>query len=325
MPEFIGPNRPPNPVIPAHRLAKTPIRPRELEFEGCLPYNQRTMSDAIQPKVAKWPFFAGDVLLLGVAVLVFNRAATPMGFGEMAVVVAPVALGAVLSILPFLLDNKGLVRLTEAADLATVMSQFSKIEQVAEEIRGATGQWQGVNGEAARAAAAAKGVTDKMAEEARAFGEFMQRANDSEKATLRLEVEKMRRAEGESLHVLVRILDHVFALHQAGLRSGQASLVEQLSHFQNACCEAARWLGLAPFIANAGEKFDAQRHQLAEGSGAPPPDAVVGQTLATGYTFQGRLLRPALVKVRANTALEAAPSLPPAAPAAQSAPTPAPN
>ena len=229
------------------------------------------MSDTNQLKLAKWPFFAGDILLLGAAVVVINRSGAPMGLGELALIVGAVALGAVLSITPFLMEYKALVRLSEAADLADVMSQFGNIEQVAEEIRGATAQWQGVNGEAARAAAAAKGVVDKMAEEARAFGEFMQRANDNEKATLRLEVEKLRRAEGESLHVLVRILDHVFALHQAGVRSGQAPLIEQLSHFQNACCDATRRLGLAPFAPREDEKFDPQRHQLAEEGATAPP------------------------------------------------------
>ena len=57
---------------------------------------------------------------------------------------------------------------------------------------------------------------------------------------VRLEVEKLRRAEGEWLQVLVRVLDHVYALHLGALRSGQPNLIEQLSNFQNACRDAAR-------------------------------------------------------------------------------------
>jgi len=263
----------------------------------------------MQPKLAKWPFFAGDILLLGAAVLLVDRGASPMGLGEMALMAACVAGGAVLSIIPYLLEYRALAKLAEAANLATVVSQLSRIEEVSEQIRGATAQWQGVNGEAAKAAAAAKAVVDKMAEEARSFAEFMQRANDNEKATLKLEVEKLRRGEGEWLHVLVRTLDHVFALHQAGLRSGQPTLIDQLSHFQMACCDAARRVGLSPFVAKEDEPFDGQRHQVAEGNGVPPADAVIGQTLATGYTFQGRLLRPALVKLRGNGADPALPAV----------------
>ena len=47
--------------------------------------------------------------------------------------------------------------------------------------------------------------------------EFLAKANDSEKGFLRLEVDKLKRAEGEWLQTLVRILDHVNALHQGAL------------------------------------------------------------------------------------------------------------
>jgi hypothetical protein len=57
-------------------------------------------------------------------------------------------------------------------------------------------------------------------------------------------------------------------------------------------------VGLAPFAAGPAETFDAQRHQVADGNSEPPADAVVAETLATGYTFQGRLLRPALVRLQ---------------------------
>jgi molecular chaperone GrpE (heat shock protein) len=134
----------------------------------------------------------------------------------------------------------------------------------------------------------------------------MKRANDSERATLRLEVEKLRRVEGEWLQVLVRMLDHVYALHQGASRSGQPKLAEQVGSFQMACRDSARRVGLAPFTANEGEPFDAQRHQLVEEGATAPADAVVAETIATGYTFQGRLVRPALVRLRDGEAAVAA-------------------
>jgi molecular chaperone GrpE (heat shock protein) len=138
-----------------------------------------------------------------------------------------------------------------------------------------------------------------MAAEVREFTEFMQKANDGEKATLRLEVEKLRRAEGDWLQVLVHLLDHVHALHTGATRSGQPRLIEQLTNFQNACRDTARRVGLVPFAAAAGEAFDAKRHQLVNGEEMPANGAVIGETLATGFTFQGRLVRPALVRVGA--------------------------
>ena len=43
-----------------------------------------------------------------------------------------------------------------------------------------------------------------------------------------------------------------------------------------------------------------------EGDGKAPADAVIGETVATGYTFQGRLIRPALVRLRQSPAEVAA-------------------
>ena len=127
-----------------------------------------------------------------------------------------------------------------------------------------------------------------MTTEIREFNEFQVKLNDTEKGALRLEVEKLRRAEGEWLQVVARILDHIFALHNAAARSGQPELAEQIGQFQNACRDAARRVGLAPFNAAPDEKFDAQKHR-AHGVENPPAEAVVAETLAPGMTFQGRL------------------------------------
>lgn len=229
-----------------------------------------------------------------------------MSEGRMVLAVFCVAAGALMGVIPFLLEYRALVRLAEADGLATVVSEVRQLEELAGYIRNATAQWQTVQEQADKTAGAAKGIVERMAAEVQAFSEFMQRVNDSEKATLRLEVEKLRRGEGEWLQILVRMLDHVYALYVAALRFGQPNLIEQLTHFQNACRDAARRVGLVPFLADIDKPFDAQVHQLPDGNGKPPDGAVVSQTLATGYTFQGRLLRPALVRLRGEEASETA-------------------
>ena len=100
------------------------------------------------------------------------------------------------------------------------------------------------------------------------------------------------------MHVLVRMLDHVYALHVGAMRSGQPNLIAQLDQFQHACRDAARRIGLTPFAANPADLFDAERHQLLDTKQAPPAGAKIAETVATGYTFQGRLLRPALVRLQ---------------------------
>ncbi len=256
------------------------------------------MRDPTDATISKWPFFVGDVLLFGAAVFVYAQSKLPMGLWEMCFAGLCLAAGAVLGIAPFVLEYRATVKLAEAGALATVVAQIQNLEAIAAQIRSATGHWQEVQEQAGKTSLAAKEIAERMRAEVEAFTQFMQRMNESEKATLRLEVEKLRRAEVEWLQVVVRMLDHVYALHQGAVRSGQPNVLEQVGSFQNACREAARRVGLAPFAADPSEPFDAQRHQLADGDARLPADAVVDETLAAGYTFQGKLLRPALVRLR---------------------------
>jgi molecular chaperone GrpE (heat shock protein) len=259
------------------------------------------MSDPTGTKLPKWPFFLGDCLLLGSAFFICSQNHAGLGHWELCLIVLCVLAGALLSITPFLLDYRVTLRLAEVAALTTVVSQIQKLEAVAGQISGATGKWQDAQEQAEKTALAAREIAERMTTEGKSFMEFMQRANDSEKATLRLEVEKLRRAEGDWLQVLVRLLDHVYALYSGALRSGQPMLIAQLGNFQNACRDAARRVGLTPFAAETDQPFDPQRHTIPDGN-QPPPDATIAETIATGYSFQGKLIRPALVRVGSESA-----------------------
>ena len=266
------------------------------------------MSDLIAPKLSKWPFFAGDAILLGTAYFIGYQSHFVLGHWELCFVVLCVLGGALLGILPFLFEYDALVKVTEAGALNTAVAVLKNLEATAGQISGATGKWQEAHEQAEKTATAAREVAERMTGEVQAFTEFMKRANDSERANLRLEVEKLRRGESEWLQVLVRMLDHVFALHVGASRSGQPRLIEQVGHFQTACRDAARRVGLTPFTASEAEPFDAERHQLVGENATAPAGAVVGETVATGYTYQGRLLRPALVRLRENGDVAARPA-----------------
>jgi molecular chaperone GrpE (heat shock protein) len=256
------------------------------------------MRDQMDPRIPKWAFFLGDLLLLGTAVVLYWRSNSPLGLAQGTLITLCVALGAALSCLPFVLDYRLTARLAESEALAGVVGQIKKLEDLAQQITGATARWQSVQEVADRVASTSRAIAERMSTETKAFTEFMQRANDNEKATLRLEADKLRRAEGDWVHVLVRMLDHVYALHLGAIRSGQPNLISQMDQFQHACRDAARRIGLTPFTANPSERFDTQRHQLLDGQEAAGQEAIVAETLATGYTFQGRLLRPALVRLQ---------------------------
>lgn len=259
------------------------------------------MSDSSRPSVPKWPFFVGNALMLGVALFARYESPVKLDPFSLAIICGCVAVGAFLGVLPFILDYRIALRLAESASLTSSVERLQNLESIANQISLATGQWQTVQEHSTKAVTAATEIGDRMTQEAKAFAEFMKQANDSEKSTLRLEVEKLHRAESEWVQTIVRMLDHTYALHTAAVRSGKTALVQQLTQFQSAMREGARRLGLNPVIAEPGETFDAQKHQAAEAEKAADGAPIYG-TIATGYTFRGKLIRPVLVSTQAPAA-----------------------
>lgn len=276
------------------------------------------MNDALKWKVPKIPFWVVNFLLIGFAFYFVFRAPQSVGPREIAgVCLGCVALGALLASFPYYLDYVAMAKVIEVNALGSVADRINGLEQFTQKIEAVTDQWtvvqESVHQNAEKTGVAAKQIAEKMGEEVREFAEFMKKMNDSEKSGLRLEVDKLRRSETEYLQMLVRMLDHIFALRGAAVRSGQQSVADQITQFQSACLGTVRRVGLVSFTGEAEEAFDAARHQVADGK-KPFDGAVISETVGPGYTFQGKLLRPALVRVREPK---------PAPPTATTAPAPA--
>ena len=155
------------------------------------------MSNPTEIRLPMWPFFLGDAVLLGLAYFIYLHVRLPLGRWEMGFFVLIGALGSALAVLPFLLEYRTAARMVETGAVASMISQIQNLEEVAGQIAAATAQWQGVQEHSTGAVKAAEEIADRMTSEAAGFTEFLKKANDSERANLRLEVEKMRRAEGE--------------------------------------------------------------------------------------------------------------------------------
>jgi molecular chaperone GrpE (heat shock protein) len=262
------------------------------------------MSDDRGPaRLAKWPFYLADVLLCAIIFVVLHRLGTFEGTGETVIVAVCLLAGAIaawLSVLPWLKEHDAAVHLGESKNLKSSLEQIQTVEKVADLIRQSNAQWQGVQEASARTVNSAREITDRMKAEAEEFMKFISNAHDQERAGLRLEVEKLRRMEGDWIKTSVQILDHVFALTRAAERSGQAQLIRQLHQFQNACRDVARRMGLATFVPAAGEPFDQRAHQLTTPQATAREDDRVQDVLACGFTYQGQLLRRSLVVLESS-------------------------
>jgi len=247
------------------------------------------------PKITKWPFFAGDLLLVGFALAIFYYCPQPMQIWQIAISGIAVLLGAWFGILPFLHQYRAAVKMAESLSLAETVEQIQKMEKVGQQISEATMSWSAAQEMAEKTAQTAKGLADKMMAETQAFANFLQKANETEKNHMRLEIDKLRRSEEEWLHVTIGILDHVYALHQAGLKSGQPGLIEQLGKFQAACRDIARHSGLVAFAPKPNDLYDPKSVQTPQDDEKVPENSLVDQVLMPGFSFQGQILRRSMV------------------------------
>jgi molecular chaperone GrpE (heat shock protein) len=248
------------------------------------------------PRLSKLPFLIGDILLIAAAIYV-AKFGHFLGQWQYVAIIGALAFGAWLFAWPFVLEYRAATNIAEASALDDVTAKIGDLNKVTTSISSAILEWQALQQSSTQFVTSAQHIAEQMTDEARRFGELMSKLHENEKNHLRLEVEKLRRAEGDWLGVTVRMLDHVHALHQAGVRSGQKNVIEQLGSFQNACRETARRLGVVPVMPESGVPFNAETHQLLEG-GKPAEGALVGDILAPGYTFQGQVIRLPVVAVR---------------------------
>lgn len=264
------------------------------------------------PKVAKTPFLIGDLMLAGFAGAVMYLHPHPLDVWP--VLISGLALmgAAWLGVIPWIMQYRGALRMAEAAGLSSTVERIAKLEEISQQISGATAQWQTAHQMAGETTQTARQIVDRIGAEARAFAEVMQKTHEAEKQHLRLEVEKSRRMEGEWLKVATTMLDHTYALHQAGVRSGQGGLIEQLGHFQNACRDAARRVGLLAFAPRELEPYDARAHQPVEPNTPLPSHPRIERVIAVGYTYQGQVLRRAVVEIQADGELREEPFQAPA-------------
>jgi molecular chaperone GrpE (heat shock protein) len=205
--------------------------------------------------------------------------------------------GALILIYPFLREHAGAVKLWEQANLAEAAQQLDQLVTVANRVVAAAREWEGFQSNTQKLQQQSGQLVDRMVGEAKSFSELMQRMDLHEKQALRFELEKVRRQEAEMLQVLVHLLDHVHALRQAGDRSGQPQLAQQLANFRSACLETARRVGLLAFESEPGSPFDPHSHQTVDGR-EPAEGALIESTVACGYSFQGQPVRRILVTLR---------------------------
>src|ERR1700742_3535628 len=120
------------------------------------------MNEASAARLAKLPFVFGIILLLALAAFLCVHGRTRISGWEVLAVVICTGGASALAIWPFLLEYRSAEKVVETMALTSVVSQVQNIEQLAEQIGGATARWQSVQDSADKTAKQSKEIADKI-------------------------------------------------------------------------------------------------------------------------------------------------------------------
>ena len=87
------------------------------------------MNDATNWKVPKWPFLLGEVLLLVFAYFIVWQSPHPIGKWEIIACFSAAAFGALIGIVPFILDYRAMGKVIEVNALGTVSEKIQNLEK----------------------------------------------------------------------------------------------------------------------------------------------------------------------------------------------------
>lgn len=199
------------------------------------------ISDEV-PKLNPWPFIVVDTLLLGVAALIGYQSKGMLAGGPLLLVGVLIFLGAILAVLPFLLNfaRRQENALTERQREIAALAQSTAAS--AEQLSIAASSLHTIADLAAKSAKQAEQLPQKLQEKIHEFKEQLNEVSLSENEALSQEVNTLRAAETERIETIlttVRKLSSEIARLEAASRKNVTDLTDSLTSFSTSAEQAA--------------------------------------------------------------------------------------
>ncbi|PTY08484.1 hypothetical protein DB347_02565 [Opitutaceae bacterium EW11] len=194
------------------------------------------------PKLTPWPFLAADVILLGAAYLIGSQHSSPLNGTPLIVVGSLVFAGALVAVLPFLINHTRRQELALAERQQEIAALAQTTSASAEQLSIAVASLHGISESASKAAKLAEQLPVKMQEKVHEFKERLNEVALTENEALSQEVNTLRSAETERIETVlttVRKLSSEFARLEAASRKNVTELSEMLTKFTASAQQAA--------------------------------------------------------------------------------------
>lgn len=227
----------------------------------------------------RWPFIAGDVVLLALAWLALPHDGTPPGLGAIILAAICVIAGIALLLAPFLLDYEAHLRLAEAAVREAADQQARKLAQTAEQLAHAVSRSQSTEEQAGQALGALEELAEKLGAQADELAQVATRLAEREQTGQKAELDRLVQERDDALAALdarVSTVAAVLAEAQAASRKAASTTARALEEVRNRFDDLNARLDRAPEAgppaAPADETADAAgpAASSAPASAAPP-------------------------------------------------------
>lgn len=157
---------------------------------------------ASPPPIARWPFYAGVILLIAVAFFLLITGGRPPA--ALPLVASMVCLGGsiVLCVIPEALANERRLRLAEAAVRDGAEAQLRRLAQTADQLTHVVSRGQSTEEQAGRALATLEEVAERMVAQAEELASALARSGEREEASRAEEMQRLTEERDEKLTAL---------------------------------------------------------------------------------------------------------------------------
>lgn len=151
------------------------------------------------PPLKLWPFLVGDAVLVATAILIANQAKAPLAPAPLVAIAGCVALGAILALIPFVLNHTRRQDLALADRQREIAALAQSTATSAEQLSIAASSLHAIAESAARAAKLAEQIPHKVQDKINDFKSQLNEVAVTENESLSQEINTLRASETERL------------------------------------------------------------------------------------------------------------------------------
>lgn len=178
------------------------------------------------PPIARWPFYAGAFVLIGIAFYLLLTAGRPPAVPPLIVSMFCLGGSIVLCVIPTAMDNERRLRLAEAAVREAADAQLRRLAQIADQLTHVVSRSQSTEEQAGRALGTLEEVAERMVAQAEELAAALARAGEREQADRAEEIQRLvdeRDQKLTALEIRLNAISLALGETQAGLKRATVS------------------------------------------------------------------------------------------------------